>query len=174
MRHRLLTLGLALGLALACAGEAEVDPLDPEQIHDLALDRGSATGTMYGGSWSFDFTLDSCNCPSIEVGGETQDLCVLVQFVSGDLEVTHVDGLLAIAVGPITATGAVETDGTFVVASQYDASTILGPIESLARMDGQFVDNSSHVDGTMAGRLLGELAGDPLDCRWSGSFTADR
>lgn len=165
---------LTCTLTLACAAESEIDPLDPEQIHELSLARGSAIGDAHGGPWQFEFESDACDCPSIELDGETQDLCELIQFVPGELQVTHADGILAIPIGPITLTGAIESDGTFVVASQYDASTLLGPLESLARIDGQFDADSTHADGSVAQRLIGDLAGEALDCRWTGSFTAER
>jgi hypothetical protein len=97
-----------------------------------------------------------------------------VQFTPDELQVTHTDGLLAITVDPITLTGAIETDGSFVVASRHDATSLFGPLDSLARIDGQFDAESTYADGSLAQRLLGELAGEPLDCRWAGSFTATR
>jgi hypothetical protein len=169
-----LALLVVLAGELACAGESEVDPLDPELIHELSLARGSAVGMAHSGLWAFEFEAETCDCPSVEVGGQTQDLCELAPFVPDELQIIHTDGILAMAIDPITLTGAVESDGTFVVASRYDASTLLGPLESLARIDGQFDASSTHADGTVAQRLLGELAGEPLDCRQTGSFTATR
>jgi hypothetical protein len=167
-------LALACMLALACVADPQVDPLDPELIQELSLARGSATGNVHGGSWQFAFELETCDCPSIELDGQAQDLCELVQFVPDELQVVHADGILAIPIGPITSTGAIESDGSFVVASRHDVSTLLGQLESLARIDGQFDASSTHADGSVAQRLLGELAGDALDCRWLGSFTATR
>ena len=165
---------MVLAGELGCAGESEVDPLDPELIRELSLARGSAMGDVHGGAWAFEFEPETCDCPSIEVGGQTQDLCELAPFVPDELQVIHTDGILAIPIDPITLTGAIESDGTFVVASLYDASTLLGPLESLARIDGQIDASSTHADGSVAQRLLGELAGEPLDCRQTGSFTATR
>lgn len=170
----LVALAGALGLALACADEPEVDPLDPELIRELSLARGSAVGDSYDGLWQFEFEMGSCDCPSVELDGQTQELCELVVFVPDELQVSHTDGLLAIPIGPITSTGAIESDGSFVVASSHDASTLLGPLESLARIDGQFDADGVHADGSVAQRLLGELAGEPLDCRRTGSFVATR
>jgi hypothetical protein len=169
-----LSVALACTLALACADEPEVDPLDPDLIADLSLARGSAVGDVHAGLWSFEFELATCDCPSVDVDGQTQDLCELVQFTPDELQVSHIDGLLAITVDPITLTGAIETDGSFVVASLHDATSLFGPLESLARIDGQFDASSTHADGVVAQRLLGELAGEPLDCGWTGSFTATR
>jgi hypothetical protein len=160
--------------AIACADVTEVDPLDPELIRELSLERGSATGDVHAGLWTFEFESATCDCPSIEVDGQTQDLCELSLFVPSQLQVSHSDGLLAIPIDPITLTGAIESDGSFVVASLHDASTLLGPLESLARIDGQIDESSAHADGSTALRLLGELAGEPLDCRRTGSFTATR
>jgi hypothetical protein len=175
---RLVALAKAVALAgaaaLACVAEPPVDPLDPELIRELSLARGSATGNTHGGGWQFDFDLETCDCPSIELDGQTQDLCDLVQFLSGELQLTHADGILAIPIGPVTSTGAIETDGSFTVASHYDASSLLGPLESLGRIDGQFDPSSTHAEGSVTQRLLGELANDPIDCRWIGTFTAER
>lgn len=165
---------LACTLALACADEPKIDPLDPELIRELSLARGSAVGDVHAGPWQFEFELEACDCPSVELDGQTQDLCELASLPAGELQVSHTDGILAIPIGPITLTGAIEADGTFVVASRHDASSLLGPLASLARIDGQFDADSTHVDGTVAQRLLGELAGDPLDCRQTGTFTATR
>jgi hypothetical protein len=165
---------LTCTLALACADEPQIDPLDPELIHELSLARGSASGNLHDGLWQFEFELEDCDCPSVELDGQTQDLCALAVFIPDALQVTHTDGLLVIPIGPATTTGAIENDGTFVVASRHDASTLLGPLSSLARIDGQFDAASTHANGSVAQRLLGELAGEPLDCRQSGSFTATR
>ncbi len=174
----LLALAGAIALSgaatLACVADPQVDPLDPELIRKLSLARGSASGNTHGGSWQFDFDLETCDCPSIELDGQTQDLCELVQFLPGELQLTQADGILLIPIGPITSTGAIETDGSFTVASHYDASTLLGPLESLARIDGQFDVKSTHAEGSVTQRLLGELANDPIDCRWAGTFTAAR
>jgi hypothetical protein len=164
-----------LATVLACADEPELDPLDPDLIRELSLERGSAVGDVHSGAWAFEFELATCDCPSIEVDGQTQDLCAFAQFWPGELQVSQVDGLLAIPiVDPITLTGAIEDDGSFVVASRHDASTLLGPLESLARIDGQFNASSTQADGSAAQRLLGDLAGEPLDCRWTGGFVATR
>lgn len=163
-----------LAVAWACADEPEFDPLDPELIGEISLARGSAVGSTHGGTWTFEFTLDTCDCPSIEFDGQTQDLCELASFAPDDVQVSHSNGRLAIPVGPITLTGAIESDGTFIVASHHDLSTVLGPLESLARIDGEFDSSSTFAEGMVQQRLLGDLAGDALDCRWTGSFTAER
>jgi hypothetical protein len=173
-RSPALVLLAALAVGLACADEPELDPLDPELIRELSLERGSAVGDVHAGAWAFEFELAACDCPSVEVDGQTEDLCTTARFLPGELQVSQADGLLAIPIDPITLTGAIESDGSFVIASRHDASTLLGPLESLARIDGQFDDSSTHADGSVAQRLLGELAGEPLDCRWTGSFVATR
>jgi hypothetical protein len=172
VRPRSPALATLLATALACADE--LDPLDPDLIRELSLERGSAVGDVHGGAWAFEFELATCDCPSVEVDGQTQDLCAFAQFWPGELQVSQADGLLAIPIDPITLTGAIESDGSFVVASRHDASTLLGPLESLARIDGQFKASSTQADGSVAQRLLGDLAGEPLDCRWTGSFVATR
>jgi hypothetical protein len=165
---------LVLTATLACVANSPIDPLDPELIREISLARGSAVGTSHGGPWQFHFDLETCDCPSIELDGQTQDLCELVQFLPDELQLTQADGILAIPIGPITSTGAIESDGTFIVASHHDATTLLGPLESLARIDGQFTADSTHAEGSVTQRLLGELANDPIDCRWIGTFTAER
>jgi hypothetical protein len=174
VRLRSNVVGLACVLGLACADAPELDPLDRELIRELSLERGSAVGDQHGGTWSFEFQVDDCDCPSVEVDGLSYDLCELVPFVPADVQVTHANGLLAVSFGQITATGAIESDGSFIVASLHDESTVIGPLESLARLDGQFDQDSTSAEGWAGQRLIGDLAGDPLDCRRTGTFVAHR
>lgn len=167
-------LSLVAALALACTEAPEVDPLDPELIRELAAERGSASGDDHGGTWTFEFEFDTCDCPSVDILGETQDLCELVPFTPTELQVTHSGGRLAISMGAITATGAIESDGTFVVAASHDASTIVGPLDALARLDGTFEQDGKRAQGWAGQRLIGQFAGEPLDCRRTGSFVAQR
>ncbi len=172
--RRSLPLPFACALACACGEAPEVDPLDRELIRELALERGTGSGDAHSGTWEFEFEVDACDCPSVDVQGQTYDLCELVPFVSTEVQVTHSGGRLAVAIGEVTATGPIESDGSFVVASLHDASTVLGPLESLARIDGRFDAASTHVEGWAGQRLIGELVGEPIDCRRTGTVTAQR
>jgi hypothetical protein len=68
--------------------------------------------------------------------------------------------------------GAIESDESFSVAAVHDASTLAGPLESLARIDGRFTGDS--VEGWAGQRLIGEVNGVEFDCRWLGDFVGAR
>ena len=176
--RRAFVLLAALALS-ACAGDDGVpDPLDPELIRDISMAQGSASADSYSGPWQLVFEPDSCDCPSVEVDGQAIDLCALAGFAGQgfEVELIHSGGLLAIPSGPESTfgvlTGAIESDGAFSVAALHDTSTIAGPLESLARMDGSFAGDNA--EGWAGQRLIGEVAGAQLDCRWIGSFVATR
>jgi hypothetical protein len=166
-----------LAFALACAGEAgEDDPLDAELIRELSQAQGSATGTTRSGLWRFEFQTEACDCPSFEVDGQALDLCALAALGTVELELVEGSGILAIPVGPEAElgvmTGAIEADGSFDVAGRHDIGTIAGPLESLRRLDGAFDETNTRAEGWAGQRLIGELAGDDIDCRATGSFVA--
>lgn len=167
-------------LALSgCAGTDDMsDPLDPELIREISMAQGSALGDPHSGAWQFVFELDSCDCPSVEVDAQPVELCALASFAGQGFEIDLIEGggVLAIPSGPDASfgvlSGAIEADGGFSVAARHDASTLAGPLESLARMDGQFTADSA--EGWAGQRLIGELPGAELDCRWIGSFVGAR
>ncbi|KIG12317.1 hypothetical protein DB30_01585 [Enhygromyxa salina] len=171
---------MLLALALAgCGGDqGESDPLDPELIRELSMARGSASANTHGGAWLLTFEVDTCDCPSVELDAEPLDLCALASFAGQGFVVGLVEsgGVLAIPSDPNASfgvlTGAIEADGAFDVAARHDASTLVGPLELLARMDG--VATKDHMDGWAGQRLIGEVAGTTLDCRWVGSFGGTR
>ncbi|PRQ02127.1 hypothetical protein ENSA5_25860 [Enhygromyxa salina] len=166
------------GCALGCADAdpLDADPLDAELIRELSMGQGSATGDARSGPWQFTFETESCDCPSFEFDGQTQDLCALAGYVALDLELIEGSGVLAIPTGPGAEagvlTGAIESDGSFDLASRHDAATVAGPLESLQRMDGEFRDGNTRAMGWAGQRLIGEAAGSAVDCRWIGSFDA--
>lgn len=160
---------------LACGEQdGEVDPLDAELIDALAKARGDGNGSEHSGSWQFEYTLDSCDCPTITVEDLSHDLCQLdAALLMGVHVVDQVGGILAITTEQGVLSGAIEADASFVVASHHDATTVLGVLESLRRLDGAF-GNTNTASGWAGQRLIGELAGQPIDCRWIGSFVAGR
>lgn len=170
---------VALGWAPGCVdADAQVDPLAAELIRELSMAQGAATGDARSGSWRFTFETDSCDCPSLELDGESQELCALASYAALDLDLIEGSGVLAIPTGPdaqaAVLTGAIESDGSFDVASHHDGTTIVGPLESLQRMDGEFRDGDTSANGWAGQRLIGEVAGSGIDCRWLGTFAATR
>ena len=71
-------------------------------------------------------------------------------------------------------TGPIDADGSFSVAGLHDVSTIAGPLELIGRLDGSVDGDDALATGDAAQRLIGELSGEPIDCRWTGEFVAER
>jgi hypothetical protein len=172
MRGR-TSLALLLAVGAGCgAGSEPVDPLDRELVRELSLAQGTASGDAHSGSFELQLSVDACDCPSLEVDGETVDLCTIAEFGSVQTELLEGSGVLAIS-SPVAFTGAIETDGSFVIAGIEDLSTVAGPLESIRRMDGQFSDDDS-AQGWVGQRVVGEIPGQDIDCRWTGSFVLTR
>src|SRR5690606_25619448 len=95
-----------------------------------------------------------------------------------DLQLVEGSGLLGLSSAQIPEfgllSGAIEADGAFVVAGTQDLSNLAGSLEALRRMDGNFAANDAAAEGSVAQRLLGEVPGRAIDCRWIGSFDATR
>lgn len=165
-----------LTLCVGCASNSEpADPLDRELIAELATAQGSASGDARSGAFSISFTTDSCDCPSLELDGQAVDLCMLASFGELPVELVEGSGVLGISneAAALLLTGAIEADGSFVVTGTQDISMLASPLEALRRMDGVFSDND-RAEGWAGQRLLGELATESIDCRWTGSFVATR
>ena len=170
-------LATLLGAALACQAEQPGDPLDPELLQALGMERGSASGSARSGGWSFSFERRACDCPTVEVEQASVELCELASFRPLDASVVELDGLLIVefpAAMLSALTGPIEADGSFSVAGRHDASSVTGPLELLARFDGSFDDEDASASGEAAQCLLGEFAGAAVDCRWTGDFVAER
>ena len=176
------TLALPLALAGCSPGEPDpIDPLDAELIRELSMAQGDASGSAHAGTWSVRFEQDSCDCPSLTINGEPVDLCELGALALADetpLEFSEGGGVLAITTGPGSPfgvlTGAIASDGSFDVASRHDASTLVGALETLTRIDGSFDAGGGEVSGWAGQRLIGAPLGDAIDCRQVGSFTGSR
>lgn len=167
---------LAVGVACTPTSSADQDPLDPALIHELALAQGSAQGDARSGPWTFEFNEQSCDCPSFEIDGEQLDLCKLASFATLEVELLEGSGLLGISAPQVPEfgllTGAIEADGSFVVAGTQDLSNLAGSLEALRRMDGRFSADDALAEGWVGQRLIGEVPGQAIDCRWIGGFLA--
>ena len=159
---------------MACSGdEPEEDPLDPALLAEIAQQGGSASGNDYAGSWSFGFSQRDCDCPSFEFAGEPLDLCGLV---GGTLAVdaSQSDGYFAVTFPDQNVlTGPIDADGHFILVGNRDLATAAGPLQQISRIDGDFADASTGM-GDAAQRLVGSLADQQIDCRWTGALTAMR
>lgn len=171
-----LPCSLALLGSLACAAEPPRDELDLGVIRELANEQGSATGSEWSGTYASSITTESCDCPSVEVAGTTIDLCSMIIATPFELELTQADGFLLVPLGGSMLTGAIEADDSFVIAGEHDLSTLLGPIQLLGRMDGtlRLDGDEARLSGTVGQRLIGEVAGDSIDCRALGGVEATR
>ncbi len=173
---RPLACSLVLLAGLACTAPQPPDDLDPEVIDELSAEQGSASGTTWTGTYSSTFTTESCDCPTVTLQDSSVDLCMFVEQASVDFALTQADGFLFVDVAGTMLTGAIEADGSFVVAGKQDLSSLIGPIDRLSRMDGnlEMVDGMAQFSATAGQRLIGEYLDEPIDCRWLGSVEATR
>lgn len=165
------------GPALGCQAAEPSDPLDPDRLQELGMEQGSASGSARSGGWTFVFTPSSCDCPTVEVEQASVELCELASLRPIDADLIELDGLLIVELPAAmlsALTGPIDADGGFSVAGRHDASSVTGPLELLGRIDGRFEADDARAAGDAAQRLLGELAGVSVDCRWMGEFSAER
>jgi hypothetical protein len=174
MRCRLIA-AVILTVGAGCGdGSEPIDPLDPELVRELAVAQGSASGDAHAGSHELTLRLDSCDCPSVEYEGQSIDLCTIGSVGTLAAELSEGSGVLAISTELGLFTGAIEANGSFVVAGITDLSTLVGPLEAVRRMDGNFSDAGDSAEGWAGQRLIGELPNQSIDCRWIGSFALAR
>lgn len=173
---RVVIVALLVGGLLACAEQPAGDWLDEAVLLELAAEQGSASGSSWSGSYALELGTTSCDCPSVALEGETIELCSLVELATGELELSHADGFVVAPFGEGMLSGPVEADGSFALASVQDVSTLLGPTKLLARIEGTLglVEGGATLRGEAGQRLVGELAGDAIDCRWLGTVDATR
>ena len=171
MRWPAVTAAL-LTLSAGC-GSDPVDPLDPELVRELSLEQGTASGDAHAGNFTLHLAVDRCDCPSFEYQGQSVDLCLISEVGNTYANLAEGSGVLVMSSAIGLVTGAIETDSSFVVAGIEDLSTLAGPLESLKRMDGQFSDDDS-AEGWVGQRVIGEVPGQSIDCRWIGSFALTR
>ena len=166
---------MALGMGLGCPADAPNDPLDPELIQTLSMAQGSAGPSTRPGGWSFVFTTDTCDCPELELEGQPVALCDFITLAALDANLSEASGFLildfpAAMLGAFT--GAVDADGSFIVAGRHDATNLAGPLELLGRLDGQFTAGDTQASGSGGQRLIGAWLSESIDCRWTGDFEA--
>lgn len=162
-------------------GPVEVDPLDAELIRELSMAQGDHAGSDHGGAWSLELEPGECDCPSVDLDGAPVSLCELGALSVAEpivVEIVEGSGVLAIPTGPDAPfgvlTGAVWADGSFDVAARHDATTLVGPLEVLTRLDGQFSEDGAVASGWAGQRLIGDILGEAVDCRQIGTFFGAR
>lgn len=179
-RAEVISCALLAGALLAgsgCAAGEPSDPLDPALIRELSTAQGSASGSARAGAWRFGFTTAACDCPELALDGQSLALCELATLRPLDATVSEFDGHLIVefpAAVLSALTGPIDADGSFSVAGLHDVSTIAGPLELIGRLDGSVDGGDALATGDAAQRLIGELSGEPIDCRWTGEFVAER
>jgi hypothetical protein len=150
------------------------DPLDRDRVAEISVAQGSATGSARSGEFGFSLTRESCDCPTVELDGQPVDLCAFASVDALSATLVEASGVLVITTDVPFVAGAIEADGSFEVAAIEDLATLLGPVEALRRMDGQFTASNEQAEGWVGQRLLGQVVDAPIDCRWIGSFIATR
>jgi len=173
---------MSIAAALGCGSSEPSDELDPGVVDELASNQGSASGSGWTGSYTTSFTSTSCDCPTLEVQGQSLDLCSLVEQAPTSIELSQAEGFLVVVLAtdmsPSDAmlTGAIEADASFVVAGHRNASTLLGSVELLARIDGtlESIEGQAKLQGSAGQRLIAEFANEPIDCRWLGTLEGTR
>jgi hypothetical protein len=171
--------GLALVLALllaGCGADEPADWLDEATLLELAGEQGDASGVIWSGSYLLEPSTASCDCPSVTIEGTALELCSLVELATPTLELGHTDGFLLAPFGEGMLSGAVDAQGRFALASVQDISTLAGQAKLLARMEGtlELAGAEAVLQAEAGQRLVGELGGEPIDCRWLGAVTGTR
>ena len=171
-----LALAMALSSSLNCQQPPE-DPLELGLLAELALERGSGSGRAHAGTWILDLEAHECDCPPIEVDEISADICALSRSAGLSAEIQEGGGALALLLGVNgelgLVSGAIESDASFDLAGRHDAMTILGPLVIHRRLIGSF-GSTDQAEGWVGHRFIAEIAGERIDCRSTGEFTATR
>lgn len=159
-----------------CGGGEPADWLDEATLLELAGEQGDASGTIWSGSYVLEPSTASCDCPSVTIEGMPLELCSLVELATPTLELSHADGFLIAPFGEGMLSGAVDAEGGFTLASVQDVSTLAGEAKLLARMAGtlQLAAPGAVLEAEAGQRLVGELGGQSIDCRWLGDMVGTR
>lgn len=165
----------ALLVLAACRGSEGDDPLDPDLIEDIAQGAGDGQGDRYSGRFVFSGVPRDCACAEdgFSLCGGLADFALL----DGEFDIIHADGYLTIspksAAGFSTLSGSVDEDGGFATGAIYDASTVATALTVYVRFEGDFTDPDG-LAGEFQYRVVGEVTGEPADCRATASIEARR
>lgn len=178
MRLGLVALASLASLAWlgGCKPDEPADWLDESTLLELGGEQGNASGATWSGSYVLEPSTASCDCPSVMLADTSVDLCELVEVAAPTLELTHADGFLIAPFGAGMLSGPVDTDGGFALASVQDISTLAGAARLLARIDGtlELAAPGALLHAEAGQRLVGELGGESIDCRWLGEVSGTR
>jgi hypothetical protein len=155
-----------IACALACSDPPR-DPLDPEEIQDVAKDEGDAQGTDRSGTYRMEVQeAPECDCPVLLEMDLCSNAITTLATAGGSVLLSQSDGylLLSESQGLLSMSGALGSDGAFDIAGVYGFSTVLGDIGLYLRLDGRFTAEDRFT-GTLQTRALGEIEGDAVDCR---------
>jgi len=163
-------------LLSACTPAAPADPLDPEEIKDVAKSEGDAAGSDHSGRYLVELTsLPDCDCPTVyEMDLCNNDVSALASS-GGRVSLSQTDGFLLITedMGLLTLSGAIEASGEFDVAAIHGFASALGEVALYARLTGGFTD-PGRFTGTVQTRALGEVDGEDIDCRTEAAVSGVR
>lgn len=151
---------------LSCS-DPPADPLDPEEIQEVAKDEGDAQGSDRSGSYRIEVEkAPDCDCPVLVEMDLCSNAITTLATAGGSVLLSQTDGylLLSESQGLLSMSGALASDGAFDIAGVYGFSTVLGDIGLYLRLDGAFTAEDRFT-GTLQSRALGEIEGDAVDCR---------
>jgi len=165
--------GLALLIGLACQSE-DTDILDRDVLNELAKSTGTSRGSKWSGSYRIESnTLGRCEC--LNQGDDPNARSLQVQVCEqlrwtkdSDLrfQVIHTDGRISLQ-NTISMTGPMNDDGSFQAVGIQTESLVVGKVDSLAHLVGQFTGkkHTRAFTGTLHQRFSGKIEDQLVDCR---------
>lgn len=150
-----------------CGDDTPADPLDPEQIQDVAKDEGDAQGSDRSGTYKISVGMvPECDCPVLMEMDLCSNALTTLTTTGGAVSLSQTDGFLLLSeeMGLLSMSGALAADGGFDIAGVYAFANVLGKVGLYVRLDGEFTGDDRFT-GTLRSRALGEVEDDPVDCR---------
>jgi hypothetical protein len=129
---------IVVGIGTASCGSAP-DELDPRVVAELAREHGDAVGYEVTGPVAGWVVVESCGCAEAE--RPTASLCTVAGLSAGDevaipFEVVQSNGFLVAYAPLITASGALQADGSFVLGSVVNLAQTILTGHVVTRVDG--------------------------------------
>ena len=152
-------------LVLVALGGCKEEPgdLDPQVVHDLARQPGTALGLELTGDFDGELVVEDCQCPEL-TSLEGLSLCQGAGPLAPDpgdslflaFEVVQTDGILLFRYSDLSLTGPIDEDGAFAVGGVFDMTTLFTTGKTVTRVDGEF-DGPDEFTALIRNRLAGEV-----------------